>query len=145
MDVAYTARDTASRIVTRDDRRDPSHNSHEDTILDPRAAVRVVHDYEMLVTDCFRSLGLAHEQAQVRVRFVGLSPAGLQVYAAFVRIVRWDQVVVDLLAQMPAVEKALARLITEGALLRHTRFAGLWFRSPLNATVPAASGAPEAH
>jgi hypothetical protein len=125
MDVAYTARDTASRIVTRDDRRDPSHNSHEDTILDSRAAARVVHDYEMLVTDCFRSLGLAHEQAQVRVRFVGLSPAGLQVYAAFVRIVRWDQVVVDLLAQMPAVEKALARLIKEGALLRHTRFAGV--------------------
>ncbi|WP_439609860.1 hypothetical protein [Hydrogenophaga sp.] len=99
----------------------------------------------MLVTDCFRSLGLAHEQAQVRVRFVGFSPAGLQVYAAFVRIVRWDQVVVDLLAQMPAVEKALARLITEGALVRHTRFAGLWFRSQLNATVPVASSAPEAH
>ncbi|RJP70864.1 MAG: hypothetical protein C4535_03960 [Comamonadaceae bacterium] len=142
MDVAYTARDTASRIVTREDRR---HRSHEDTILDPRAAVRVVHDYEMLVTDSFRSLGLAHDQAQVRVRFVGLSPSGLQVYAAFVRIVRWDQVVVDLLAQMPAVERALARLIMEGSLLRHTRFAGLWFRSQLNATVPVASGAPEAH
>ncbi len=33
MDVASTARDTASRIVTREDRRDPCHNSHEDTIL----------------------------------------------------------------------------------------------------------------
>lgn len=145
MDVAAITRDTVSRIVTREDRRDPSHNSHEDTILDPCAAVRVVHDYEMLVTDCFRSLGLAHEQARVRVRFVGLSPTGLHVYAAFVRILRWDQVVVDLLAQMPTVEKALARLITEGAPLRHTRFAGLWFRSQLNAPVPVATGAVEAH
>lgn len=145
MDVAAITRDTVSRIVTREDRHDPSRDCHEDTILDPRAAVRVVHDYEMLVTDCFRSLGLAHEQAQVRVRFVGFSPSGLHVYAAFVRIVRWDQVVVDLLAQMPAIEKALARLIMDGTLLRRTRFAGLWFRSQLNAPVPVAAGAAEAH
>lgn len=145
MNVAAITRDTVSRIVTREDRGEQFDNCHEDTILDPSAAVRVVHDYEMLVKDCFRSLGLEHEQARVRVRFVGFSPSGLHVYAAFVRILRWDQVVVDLLAQMPTVEKALAQLITEGALLRHTRFAGLWFRSQLNTPLPAAAGAAEAH
>ncbi len=91
-------------------------------------------DYQQLIQDCFRALGLDGGQIRVMVRSVGLNPSGLEIYAAFIKVVHWDNRVVDMLGKMPSIEKKIDRRVRQSSMLRYSAFAGLWFRSPANAT-----------
>ena len=97
-------------------------------------------DYEALIVECFRMMGLQRDQIRISVRPVGVSPAGLDVYAAFVKVMRWDPSVVELLTRMPQVEKKIDRRIKLSNLQRYSNFVGLWFRSPANLHNLAATG-----
>lgn len=91
-------------------------------------------DYQALIQDCFRALGLDGGQVRVMVRSVGLNPGGLEIYAAFIKVVHWDNRVVDMLGRLPTIEKKIDRRVRQSSMLRYSAFAGLWFRSPANAT-----------
>lgn len=96
-------------------------------------------DYRELIQECFQALGLDAGQIRVVVRSVGLDPSGLEVYAAFVKVVRWDTRVVDMLGKMPVVEKKIDRRVRRSSMLRYSAFAGLWFRSPADVKVAVAT------
>lgn len=87
-------------------------------------------DYESLISECFQMLGLTPDLLRVSVRPVGMNPAGLEVYAAFIKVQRWEQRVVELLSRMPTVEKKIEKCIKHSDMLRYSAFAGLWFRTP---------------
>jgi hypothetical protein len=93
-------------------------------------------DYHDMIKDCFQVLGLGPDQIRIMVRSVGLNPAGLEIYAAFVKVVRWDASVVDMLGKMPVIEKKIDRRVRQSSMLRYSAFAGLWFRSPADVNAP---------
>jgi hypothetical protein len=75
-------------------------------------------------------LGLSCDLVRVSVRPVGMNPAGLEIYAAFIKVLRWEPRVVELLARMPHIEKKIEKCIKQNNMLRYSAFAGLWFRTP---------------
>jgi hypothetical protein len=87
-------------------------------------------DYELLITECFQMLGLTSDLVRVSVRPVGMNPAGLEVFAAFIKVQRWETRVIELLARMPRLEKKIEKCIKQSNMLRYSAFAGLWFRTP---------------
>ena len=87
-------------------------------------------DYESLITGCFRMLGLTTDAVRVSVRPVGQNPAGIEIYAAFIKVLRWEPQVIQVLTRMPRVEKKIERCIRLNNMLRYSAFAGLWFRTP---------------
>jgi len=89
-------------------------------------------DYEALIVECFHMMGVKKDQIRISVRPVGVSPGGLDVYAAFVKVMRWDPSVIELLSRMPQVEKKVDRRIKLSSMLQYSNFVGLWFRSPAN-------------
>jgi hypothetical protein len=93
----------------------------------------ITDDYQLLIQDCFRALGLDGGQIRVMVRSVGLSPSGLEIYAAFIKVVHWDTRVVEMLGKMPVIEKKIDKCVRLSSMARYSAFAGLWFRSPANA------------
>lgn len=96
----------------------------------------ITDDYQDMIKDCFQVLGLGPDQIRIMVRSVGLNPAGLEIYAAFVKVVRWDANVVDMLGKMPAIEKKIDRRVRQSSMVRYSAFAGLWFRSPADVNAP---------
>lgn len=87
-------------------------------------------DYESLITECFQMLGLTTDAVRVSVRPVGMNPAGLEIYAAFIKVQRWEPQVIRVLTRMPNVEKKIEKCIKQSNMLRYSAFAGLWFRTP---------------
>jgi hypothetical protein len=87
-------------------------------------------DYKELITQCFQRMGFPGDQICINVRSVGQRPSGLEVYAAFVKVMRWDAAVVNMLSKMPLIEKKIDRVIRHSNMSRYSSFAGLWFRSP---------------
>ena len=94
-------------------------------------------DYKELIKECFQALGIDGGQIRIMVRSVGFNPSGLEIFAAFVKVVHWDARVVDMLSNMPMIEKKIDRRVRQSSMLRYSAFAGLWFRSPagVNGTV----------
>lgn len=90
----------------------------------------IAADYESLVKGCFERLGLTPDLVRVSVRPVGVNPAGMDIFAAFIKVQRWDPLVVQLLARMPYIEQKVARCIRQSQMLRYSAFVGLWFRTP---------------
>lgn len=90
----------------------------------------ISEDYQELIEECFRMMGLSSEQVRIGVRSVGISPSGMEVYAAFVKVMRWDAPVVRMLSRMPLIEKRIDRRMRQSTLLRYSSFGGIWFRSP---------------
>lgn len=96
-------------------------------------------DYELLITECFRLLGLTSDLVRVSVRPVGVNPAGMDIYAAFIKVLRWEPAVIQVLTRMPQVEKKIERCIRQSSMLRYSAFTGLWFRSPPHLEAQAAT------
>ncbi|MBW0170874.1 MAG: hypothetical protein KXJ61_11670 [Hydrogenophaga sp.] len=87
-------------------------------------------DYKELIAQCFCLMGLPADQISIQVRPVGVRSSGLEVYAAFIKVTRWDEAVISVLSKMPLIEKKIDRLIKQSSMARYSSFAGLWFRSP---------------
>lgn len=90
----------------------------------------IAAEYESLIRGCFDRLGLTPDVVRVSVRPVGVNPAGMDIYAAFIKVLRWDPAVVRLLARMPYIEQKVARCLRQSQMLRYSAFVGLWFRTP---------------
>lgn len=87
-------------------------------------------DYEVLINECFHALGLTPDLVRISVRPVGFSPAGLEVYAAFIKVQRWEPCVIQMLSRLPFYEKKIHKRVQFSNLLQYSAFAGLWFRTP---------------
>lgn len=87
-------------------------------------------DYEVLINECFHVLGITPDLVRISVRPVGSSPAGLDIYAAFIKVLRWEPQVIQMLSRLPYYEKKIDKRIRLSNLLRYSGFAGLWFRTP---------------
>lgn len=87
-------------------------------------------EYALTIHACLIQQGVEHEQLRVSVRAVGASPSGMDVYAGFIKVLRWTPPVRALLVQMPWVERRIERRLRQTGLLQYSHFGGLWFRSP---------------
>lgn len=90
----------------------------------------IAADYETLINECFHVLGLTPDIVRISVRPVGFSPAGVKIYAAFIKVLRWEPNVIQMLNRLPYFEKKIDKRIRLSNLLRYSGFAGLWFRTP---------------
>ncbi|HSX95309.1 MAG TPA: hypothetical protein VLG41_20455 [Hydrogenophaga sp.] len=90
----------------------------------------IAADYETLINECFQVLGLTQDIVRISVRPVGFSPAGVEIYAAFIKVLRWEPNVIQMLNRLPYFEKKIDKRIRLSNLLRYSGFAGLWFRTP---------------
>jgi len=90
----------------------------------------IAADYELLINECFQVLGLTPDIVRISVRPVGFSPAGVEIYAAFIKVLRWEPNVIQMLNRLPYFEKKIDKRIRLSNLLRYSGFAGLWFRTP---------------
>lgn len=104
----------------------PAH----DDVDSQSSPLSIPEDYKTLIAQCFFSMGLSEEHISITVRPVGLLPSGLEVYAAFVKVVRWDLSMAALLSDMSLIEKMIDRGIRRSDMPRYSGFAGVWFRSP---------------
>ena len=87
-------------------------------------------DYEELINECFQALGLTPDLVRISVRPVGSSTTGLEVYAAFIKVLRWEPNVIQMLSRLPFYEKKIDKRIRLSNLPQYSGFAGLWFRTP---------------
>lgn len=90
----------------------------------------IAADYESLINECFQVLGLTPELVRISVRPVGFSPAGMEIYAAFIKVLRWEPNVIQMLNRLPYFEKKIDKRVRLSNLTRYSGFAGLWFRTP---------------
>lgn len=90
----------------------------------------IAADYETLINECFHVLGLTPDIVRISVRPVGFSPTGVEIYAAFIKVLRWEPNVIQMLNRLPYFEKKIDKRIRLSNLLRYSGFAGLWFRTP---------------
>ena len=106
-----------------------------DSELNP---LSIPDDYKVLIAHCFRCVGLTEDDVSISVRPVGLRPSGLEVYAAFIKVMRWDTSTAAILREMPQIEKMIDRGIRRSDMPRYSCFAGVWFRpSPSQGEFPA--------
>ncbi|MBL0919195.1 MAG: hypothetical protein IBJ14_10860 [Hydrogenophaga sp.] len=120
----------ATGVMERLGIRQPPGMEADDRVDSDIAPGSIAADYESLITECFHLLGLTPDLVRVSVRPVGVNPAGLDIYAAFIKVQRWAPCVIDMLARMPYIEKKVGKGIRQSCMLRYSAFAGLWFRTP---------------
>ncbi|MGC4366952.1 hypothetical protein [Hydrogenophaga sp. R2] len=121
-------------------RRQPlSTESPSDSTLTPAvpddiesglAPFPLADEYALTIHFCLSQHGLDNDQMRVSVRPVGSTPGGLDIYAGFVKVLRWTPPVRALVVQMPWVERRIERRLRQTGLLQYSQFGGLWFRSP---------------
>lgn len=90
----------------------------------------LLDEYALTIHFCLTQQGVDSEQMRVSVRTVGATHSGLEVYAGFIKVVRWTPPVRALMVQMPWVERRIERRLRQTGLLQYSQFGGLWFRSP---------------
>ena len=96
-----------------------------DSELDP---VSIPDDYKSLISHCFRTLGLTEDQVSISVQPVGHRLSGLETYAAFVKVMRWDRSTTAIFSNMPQIEKMIDRGIRRSDMPRYSSFAGIRLR-----------------
>lgn len=121
--------------LKHDEMLDSRNDDGIDSELHP---LSIPDDYKSLISYCFRSIGLTEDHVSISVRPVGQRPSGLEIYAAFVKVMRWDTSTTALLNEMPHIEKMIDRGIRRSDMARYSSFAGVWFRpSPTDEESPA--------
>jgi hypothetical protein len=86
--------------------------------------------YLRIITDCLRRMLVPEESIEVSVRRAPGDSSGLQCFAGYVRILRWDPVVTPVLLQnMPVIDARIRKVANASLILEHTEFAGLWFQA----------------
>lgn len=86
-------------------------------------------EYALTIHFCLTHQGVDHEQMRVSVRAVGATAGGLDIYAGFIKVLRWTPAVRALMVQMPWVERRIERRLRQTGLLQYSQFGGLWFRA----------------
>lgn len=86
--------------------------------------------YLRIIRDCLVRMLVPADTIRVDVWRSGVSPAGVQVFAGYVRILKWDPVLTPVLLQnMPVIDGRVRKVARASVLLEGTAFAGLWFQA----------------
>ena len=100
----------------------------------------IEHYYLRVINEAMRRMMVPDDSFEVGVRPVGAGPGGLDAFAGYIRIVRWDALATPVLLQnMPIIDQRVRKVVNASVLLEHTHFAGLWFQAG-----SAAHGSPTA-
>lgn len=96
--------------------------------------------YVRIIADCLRRMLLPRDSIEVHMKCSGKGPDGLDGFAGYVRILKWDPVVTPVLLQnLPVIDARVRKVVKDSAILEGTHFAGLWFQAG-----SGAEGAPQA-
>lgn len=112
---------------TSDSSLAPAEADDIESGLDP---FPLADEYALTIHFCLTQQGVDNDQMRVSVRSVGNTPGGLDIYAGFIKVLRWTPPVRALMVQMPWVERRIERRLRQTGLLQYSQFGGLWFRSP---------------
>lgn len=86
--------------------------------------------YLRVISDCLRRMLVPPDAVELAVRRAGTAPSGLTAYAGFVRLLRWDPVLMPVLLQnLPVVDGRIRKVVAASVILEHTHFAGVWFQA----------------
>ena len=86
--------------------------------------------YFRIIRDCLRRLLVPADTIDVRVKRSGTGPSGLISFAGYVRILKWDPIVMPVLLQnLPVIDGRVRKMVDASVLLEGTHFSGLWFQA----------------
>lgn len=86
--------------------------------------------YLRIIVDCLRRMLVPVDSIEVSVRKALGDRNGLQSFAGYVRILKWDPVVTPVLLQnMPVIDARIRKVANASLILEHTEFAGVWFQA----------------
>ena len=102
----------------------PSHLTSELTASD------IETYYLRIIVDCLRRMLIPVDSMEVGVKRTGTDPAGLTVFAGYVRLLKWDPVLTPVLLQnMSVIDARIRKVVRASVILEHTHFSGLWFQA----------------
>lgn len=94
----------------------------------------IEHYYLRVISEAMRRMLVPLDSFEVGVRRAGAGPDGLNAFAGYIRILRWDPLVTPVLLQnMPIIDGRVRKIVNASVLLEHTHFAGLWFQAESSA------------
>jgi hypothetical protein len=120
----------AIEMMERLGMRATQHMKNDDQVDSELMPTSISSDYQTLISECFIVMGLSTDLVRVSVRPVGRSTSGLEIYAAFIKVQRWEPCVIQMLTRMPVIEKKIEKRLKQANMHRYSQFAGLWFRTP---------------
>ena len=95
--------------------------------------------YVSVIADVLRRMLVPAESIEVGVKRSGTGQGGLLAFAGYVRILRWDAVMMPVLLQnLPVIDARIRKVVAASVILEHTHFAGLWVQATSKAV-----GAPQ--
>ena len=118
-----------SRVFSK---REPQHSLHAASFAmsSELSTGDLEHYYLRIILDCLRRMLVPLESIEVGVSRAPSGERGLPAFAGYVRILKWDPVVMPVLLQnMPVIDARIRKLANASLILEHTEFAGLWFQA----------------
>lgn len=89
--------------------------------------------YLKVIAECLRRMLVPADSIEIAVRRAGTGPTGLTAFAGYVRILRWDPVLMPVLLQnMPVIDARIRKVVAASVILEHTHFGGIWFQATSN-------------
>lgn len=86
--------------------------------------------YLKIIAECLRRLLVPADSIEIGVRRSGTGPTGLTAFAGYVRILRWDPLLMPVLLQnAPVIDARIRKVVDASVILEHTHFAGIWFQA----------------
>ena len=86
--------------------------------------------YVGIVADVFRRMLVSSDSIEVGVKRLAATRNGRASFAGWVRILRWDPVLMPVLLQnLPVIEGQVRKVIAASVILEQTHFAGLWVQA----------------
>ena len=95
--------------------------------------------YLRIILECLGRLLVPSDAVEVIVRRTGRVAGGAASFAGYVRVLRWDPVLMPVLLQnLPVIDARVRKVVAASVILEHTHFGGIWFQ--VTSAVP---GAPQ--
>lgn len=122
------------RIIDRLLRRpapEPLAPGHRHSALTSELTSSDIEDYYLrIIADGVRRMLVAPDSVEIGVKPSGSGPKGVQAFAGYVRILRWDPALTPVLLQnMPVIDARIRKVVAASVILENTHFAGLWFQA----------------
>jgi hypothetical protein len=125
------------RVFAKRDEADalPQHST-----VSSELTVRDIEAYYMrVIADVLRRMLVPADSIELGVKRSGTGHRGLIAFAGYVRILRWDPVLMPVLLQnLPVIDDRIRKVVAASVILEHTHFAGLWVQA-----TSKAEGAPQ--
>lgn len=108
-----------------------AHLSTENSSVSSELTSRDIENYYLrVIVDSLRRMLVKDSDMEVGVKREGTNACGLASFGGYVRILKWDPVVMPVLLQnIPVIDARIRQVVGASVLLEHTHFAGLWFQA----------------